>query len=163
MMKHVVSSVWSYILPLCLISCLTLSTGICQDQIYTIDGRVIPCKVGTIDKKISYKVYSNLTGPDYLVKLKEVGFIVYENGDIQAFNKKRRRYLTFSHPNHDLLLLSSQKFLPIDSPEILAGEVRGISLEQASHPELSFTRNSVLAFWNRDKGFLAFGSHEGNT
>ena len=158
-MKNVGNLVGSYFLTLCLISCLTFSKGICQDQIHTVDGRVVPCKVGTIDKKISYKIYSNPTGPNYFIKLKAVGFIVYENGDIQAFDKKKRRYLTFSHPHHDLLLLSSRKFLPIDSPEILAGEVRGVSLEQDSHPELSFTRNSVLAFWNRDKGFLAFGSH----
>lgn len=160
MMKNVGNSVKSYLLLLCFIFGIFLLNGFCQDQIYTLDGRTIPCKVGSIDKKISYKIYSNPNGPEYFIKSKDIGFIVYENGDIQAFNKKKRRYLTFVHPNYDLLLLAERKLLPIDSPEILSGEVKGVSLAQASHPKLNFTRNSVLAFWNREKGFLAFGSHD---
>ena len=93
-----------------------------QDQIFTLDGRVIPCKISTIEKKISYRIYTNPSGPLYVVRTKEVGFIQYANGDIQAFNRKKRKYIPFKQANYDLVLLPGPKLLPVDLAKVESWE-----------------------------------------
>lgn len=59
-----------------------------QDRVYLLEGDVFDVKVTEISaKELVYKKYSNLTGPDYKVKLQEIERIVYENGEIDVFNE----------------------------------------------------------------------------
>lgn len=131
-----------------------------QDQIFTLDGRTIPCKINTIEKKISYHIYSNLSGPLYVIRSKEVGFIQYENGDIQAFNRRKRKYIPFQHKKYDLVLLPAPKLLPIDVSQVNGQVVEGISVEDPSHPFVKWGNTEVLGFWGRNKSFVALDDHK---
>ncbi len=139
---------------------LGLSGLLGQDRIFTLDGRSIPCKINTIDKKIDYQIFTNLSGPKYLIKAKEVAFIVYENGDIQAFKKKKRKYIPFQLENYDLILLSAKSFFPVDEMQISSNGLSGISLSEEAHPRLQFNRKEVLGVWDRNKEFKAMDAHE---
>lgn len=60
-----------------------------QDTLYMKDGKVLEVRVYDILKmKVSFKLYHNLKGPMIKVSTSRVERIVYENGQITAFNDK---------------------------------------------------------------------------
>lgn len=59
-----------------------------QDKIYKTDNTVIEAKVLEINKtEIKYKKFSNQNGPAYIVPVKDISMIVYENGEKEVYNQ----------------------------------------------------------------------------
>ncbi len=59
-----------------------------QDKIYKIDNSVIEAKVLEINKTdIKYKKFSNQNGPAYIIPVREISMIVYENGEKEVYNQ----------------------------------------------------------------------------
>lgn len=63
-----------------------------QDKIYKTDSTVVEAKVMEIsDAEIKYKKFSNQNGPSYIIKIKDVWKIVYQNGDKEVYNQLRTK------------------------------------------------------------------------
>lgn len=83
--------------PAWLSACFLLSAFVCmlapfvssaQDKIYKTDKTVIEAKVTEINTvEIKYKKFSNLNGPAYIIPIKEVSAIEYENGEKETYNQ----------------------------------------------------------------------------
>ncbi|MDO9255828.1 MAG: hypothetical protein Q7U54_09980 [Bacteroidales bacterium] len=66
-----------------------------QDKIYKINNAVIEAKVLEINKtQIKYKKFSNQNGPAYIIPVKEISMIVYENGEKEVYNQGQRTQST---------------------------------------------------------------------
>ncbi len=60
----------------------------CQDTIKVVEGELIIAKVKEInEKEITYKKFTNINGPLYIVNKKDVISIAYQNGETEIFNK----------------------------------------------------------------------------
>ncbi len=60
-----------------------------QDKIYKTDKSIIDAKVLEISTtEIKYKKFSNQSGPSYIVPVKDVSMIVYENGEKETYNQQ---------------------------------------------------------------------------
>lgn len=71
---------------------LFLSVGIiqakAQDKIYKKDGGVLETKVTEVgSNEIKYKVFANLNGPIYTISKSAILKIVYENGNVETYDK----------------------------------------------------------------------------
>ena len=59
-----------------------------QDKIFKTDNTVIEAKVLEINNaEIKYKKFSNQNGPAYIIPVREVSKIVYENGEKEVYNQ----------------------------------------------------------------------------
>ena len=67
-------------------TCFTLSA---QDIITKTDGTDIETKVTEVSQsQVSYKKYSNLEGPTYIISVSDILMITYENGEREMYNIK---------------------------------------------------------------------------
>lgn len=63
-----------------------LSRSICQDSLYSIDGKVIPVKVIEVEKDlVKYKKFSNLDDPSYSIEKSAILKIRYQNGEQEMY------------------------------------------------------------------------------
>ncbi len=129
-----------------------------QDLIHTLEGKIIPGHILSIDKKIAYNLNGQKGGPTIFIKTKEVAFILYENGDLDLVEKNSTRHIAFGHPSHDMILTTSGSFHPMDSVRMVGNNLKGISLADPSHPRVNIGLPNVLANWNRDRELVLFSS-----
>lgn len=62
-------------------------SSVAQDVITKTDGSKIEAKIETINEThVSYRKFTNLTGPIYSIPLSSIANIVYENGSTDTFN-----------------------------------------------------------------------------
>ena len=77
---------------------VSLLAGLCisaaaQDVIYTKDGRTIEAKIIEVGStSISYKKYSNPSGPTYTLPINQIKSLEYENGDNDVFAGRTSTY-----------------------------------------------------------------------
>ncbi len=71
---------------MCLLFLCTLSAT-AQDVIIKKDGNTIVCRVVELTKsEVTYKRWTDLQGSNYVMNLKDVSAIHYENGEKKTFN-----------------------------------------------------------------------------
>lgn len=79
----------TYLLPIVLL--FSLSNLYAQDVIYLSDGSKEEGKISLISKsKITYKKADNPNGPDHELEKEDVLMVVYENGNHEVFNGKKK-------------------------------------------------------------------------
>ena len=79
---------------LLILLCLPM-IGFGQDIIVLKNNNEILCKVLKISKKnIEYRKFSNLEGPIYEQDKSDIIMIRYENGEVEIFKERERKYRT---------------------------------------------------------------------
>lgn len=72
-----------------MISTVNLSA---QDMIYLRDGSKIKAKITQVNESnIIYKIFENLTGPDFVISRSKISVIVYENGTHDLFSEEEEK------------------------------------------------------------------------
>ena len=151
----------SYLKILVLIVCIWPSGANGQDRIFTLDGDIIHCEISAIDeKRLSYTYLNNSSGPDILMKLKEIAFVVFEAQNLNVFEGKNPYDIPFTQDGYDLLLLNTKQFMPVDSVVFQGHGVKAVSLSNSSPRPVSFDQSEVLAKWDRYGEFIPYASLE---
>jgi tetratricopeptide (TPR) repeat protein len=102
--------------------------GRAQDKIYKTDKSIIEAKVMEISgAEIKYKKFSNQTGPTYIVAVKDVSMIVYENGEKEVYNQQQTNAAVTQEP---------EKSVPA-------------SREKARNTILAENRNEAIAVYSK--------------
>lgn len=125
-----------------------------QDIIYLKEeGRKLTVKVKEVDKKISYEKLSG--SKEYSLPVKKVALLIYENGDILAFEDNESKLIPFSNPNFDILLNVYLERIPIVSHTLGETEVVFQTVKNPDQAQ-SLDRRDVLAIFHQNRSHTLF-------
>ena len=83
-------------LILTLMLCAMAVSAVAQDFITTRNGEDIEAKVLEVSsKEVKYKRFNNLDGPTFIIDIKDIVMVRYENGDKDIFEQENNRLNAF--------------------------------------------------------------------
>lgn len=157
---------WGIAYLLLLISFL----GNSQDKLFYLDGKIIDVKVNEIgDSQITFKKWGNLEGPDYTVNISEIEKIVFENGFVEAFNKKESDHEERNSANAKTKLDSIQAVLDSNKVVQLARKLQPIYASQfriipfhgvrmINEPNGSYSMLGLSSLYYQKAGYTSLGA-----